>query len=851
MKRFASYIILVVLFLGHIPAGYAAGSSSAAKGGIGMRELADSLNQYTRFSTLWAPAVRVKQLRINGNTITVRTNTTLSGVAFTPAQLQEIRKNVSLWVLGHKKGKVSIYSGDYELGSLLTDRVHPRKVHYPSSSCDDYTYSTTEGKTILRPVQNAKKEDAYLWEEYAEGLSGKIIALWPSHGTYYNADKDSWIWQRATMWTTVEDLYTIEYARLVAQMLENAGAIVLQPRVRTDGYNLRRIDNGKGGFVWRLVKDSIGYEIGRSGMPRWTEAAKYWLQEAGYPDTIWNMYDGTNDYKADLQCRGLWVNYLSGGSDNNPKQQGLGIPVDVCIALHTDGLSEQNDSTIIGTLAIYTDHDDERNKVFPNGITRQINRDLADYVQTQVVEDIRQTIAPEWTRRQLNNANYCESRYPLVPSVLLEILSHKNMADMRYGLDPQFRHIAARAIYKGLLRYLHSQDGNKTVVQPLPVRNCALRFAHTANTIGAETEDIIFSWEKTIDPIEPTATPTHYLVYTRKDKGEWTVKETSRTRLSFAAQRGVAYDMYVVAVNNGGVSMPSETLSMYLSQDTQAPLGLIINHFNQTYGPQWFADSTYAGIVPDTYPVENHMTMAYIGQQHNYTRSEDWKDDDNCGWGMCYRDRQGFVTIGNTFDYQTMHGEVLHRLGCSYLSANATALQQIDTTYDFIDIICGKERATDTTDVLSSVLQPSLQQYLQHGGKLLISGSYMGSGMQRNGAKQFAETCLHYQYHAPRATRSGIIHTCLPDSGIYRIAMQPNSLQLFAEAPEGLRPYGNGAVRIATYADMRVGAGVAWRDPLSDARTLVWGFPLEALTDFRTLYTRSIQWLIDSKDNAY
>ena len=117
--------------------------------------------------------------------------------------------------------------------------------------------------------------------------------------------------------------------------------------------------------------------------------------------------------------------------------------MDVCLALHTDGYDALDDTTIVGTLAIYTDHDDTGRKTFGNGVSRMLNRDLADYVQTQVVEDLQRTVAPEWTRRQLLNGNYCESRYPVVPCVLLELLSHKNMADMRYGLNPEFTSVCS------------------------------------------------------------------------------------------------------------------------------------------------------------------------------------------------------------------------------------------------------------------------------------------------------------------------------------------------------------------------------------------------------------------------
>ena len=50
---------------------------------IGMQELGDSLMAYTGFSRLWSPSVRVKQLRVSGNNVSVRTNQTLHDFRWT------------------------------------------------------------------------------------------------------------------------------------------------------------------------------------------------------------------------------------------------------------------------------------------------------------------------------------------------------------------------------------------------------------------------------------------------------------------------------------------------------------------------------------------------------------------------------------------------------------------------------------------------------------------------------------------------------------------------------------------------------------------------------------------------
>ena len=74
-----------------------------------------------------------------------------------------------------------------------------------------------------------------------------------------------------------------------------------------------------------------------------------------------------------------------------------------------------------------------------------------------------------------------------------------------------------------------------------------------------------------------------------------------------------------------------------------------------------------------------------------------------------------------------------------------------------------------------------------------------------------------------------------------------------AEAPEGIDAIGTIAVSVGRYQDMRVGAGVLWTGwslPIVQsgnyrtAKTLVWGFPLEAAKDFDTIYKYSIQLLM-------
>ena len=50
------------------------------------------------------------------------------------------------------------------------------------------------------------------------------------------------------------------------------------------------------------------------------------------------------------------------------------------------------------------------------------------------------------------------------------------------------------------------------VVQPLPVSHFAIRFGQKKNTLE-------LSWQGEEDPLEPTAKPREYIVYTRIGRG--------------------------------------------------------------------------------------------------------------------------------------------------------------------------------------------------------------------------------------------------------------------------------------------------------------------------------------------
>lgn len=98
----------------------------------------------------------------------------------------------------------------------------------------------------------------------SHGLFDRHIALWQSHGIYYDQKKSIWKWQRPNLFCTNEDLFTqtIVVPYLIP-MLERAGAVVYTPRERDWQRNEVIVDNdAEKGYVedngrekWRTTEE--------------------------------------------------------------------------------------------------------------------------------------------------------------------------------------------------------------------------------------------------------------------------------------------------------------------------------------------------------------------------------------------------------------------------------------------------------------------------------------------------------------------------------------------------------------------------------------------------------------------
>jgi len=990
MRRFLMVCILGILLLGFaVDANAQSEITDSIKVEIG-KYLTNFANRDVKVRN-----VRIDSVKINKKTVSLFASLNLSFIAFTKRETDDIYNKVkTILPAEYNKYKLEIISDTRKIEDLAT-------------------FARTGKDRFANKLTNPLVENVSKPYTIGKGLRNHHIAMWQSHGWYYEQKLARWEWQRARIFQTVEDLYTQSYVLpYLVPMLENAGANVLVPRERDiqrhevvvdndkvrdksqykeingkdswtagsyegfaylketylDGENPFRagsyrqvkttnkddmslcewipeipkrgsyalyvsyktlpnssedalysvyhlggktdfvVNQRMGGGTWiflgffsfdkgvndrckvvlsnksekagRIVtadaikigggmgniarlphpdgivtdntksSDSIkadnvkllpkaDYKAEISGYPRYTEGARYWLQWAGVPDSVYNKSESRNDYTDDYQSRGFWVNYLASGSSVLPKRQGLNIPIDLAFAFHTDAGTTFNDS-IIGTLGIYmTHHNDQK---FENGKTRWTSRDLSMVVMDEIVNDIRREYEPNWTRRHVWNRSYSEARVPNVPTMLLELLSHQNFADMKYGLDPRFRFTVSRSIYKGMLKFVANQYGYDYVVQPLPVKSFGLAFA-------GDTE-VELKWSGVEDASEPTAKADKFIVYTRVGYGDFNngivVNEpVARVRID----KDKIYSFKVAALNEGGESFPSEILSVCRKSDQKGEV-LIVNGFDRLSAPYSFATKdSIAGFVDFIdHGVPDKVEYNYIGSQYEFRRIIPWMDDDAAGFGASNANYETTVIAGNTFDYPALHGRSIAKAGYSFVSASRDAVTDGHVNmndFKLVDLILGKQRQTkigrgafpDKFKTFPKELQAKLADYCGQGGNIFVSGAYVASDLwdtpeANDEDKRFAKDVLKYKWRVGRAAVEGKVKSVASPypviSGKYEFHTKLNPDFYAVESPDAVEPSGDNSYAVFRYSENNLSAGVAYKDKY---KTVVLGFPFEAIKD--------------------
>lgn len=580
-----------------------------------------------------------------------------------------------------------------------------------------------------------------------------------------------------------------------------------------------------GGGMGNIARGLSQADALPSGLPRFAEGARYAAQWNGLPNEVYSSKHGTNDYGDDINVRSYATNYIGGGSLYLPKSDGYNVPFELSLAVHSDAGTTEFQEQIYGSLGICTTFNSDLYTHYISGISRYASFDFASILLENVVRDLTPFTPNGWTRRELFDRNYSETRNPEIPSAIIETLSHQNFSDMRLGHDPNFKFALARALYKSVLKFTAFQHEKDYVVQPLPVTDFYVTFDGL--------ESVLLSWSPQIDSLEPTAVPSGYIVYTKINDSDFDNGTYIKNKTTFRKPiiPGVQYSFKVTAVNEGGESFPSEILTAYKDFQSKHTI-LIVNGFNRLSGPApvCTADSVGFDLYKDI-GVPYIQTTGYCGFQSIFNPTAKGKEDyENAGYSGS--ELEGKCIAGNTFDYPYLHGTALRNFkGVSYVSCNKSVLEKGIiplSPYKVIDLILGLEKEVSynikSYKTFSNSLQKSLTQYCMNGGNLLVSGSYIASDMKKPEERNFTANVLKYQY-AGTARQDTTGHV----SGLnltIPITKQFNNKQYAAVDPDCILPVAP-AFSAFLYGDGSP-AGIAYHGKTYNAICL--GFPFECIS---------------------
>jgi len=918
------------------------------------REACDSLSARLNDHFGIESGIRVKSIKAEGNAYGVWFDKTFSDYPWSSEDY--------LWFMQEFDAEWAKVAPGYRHGNLYVNGIRFEKLVNP--------VMTNDGSPAKYGLSREKRSHKVLVRDddrpyYPGGLEGRHIALWQSHGLYWNEELEQWRFQRAPLHRTVEDMFTQSFVlEYLIPMLENAGACIMTPRerdiqsreficdndpmfqgerneiVRKAGFYKEKgqwsdagtgfadrkktysindnpfrsgtarkspctpngnsracwtaeigergsyavyvsyltlpestdkahykvthlggeshftVDQTIGGGTWiylgtfefegeasvELVNkgqnglyvsaDAVRFGGGMgkierggllSGKPAYMEGSSYSIPFSGADSSI---REWDTDYRNDFATRGTWTRMM---------KDGKGIPFDCSLAFHSDAGITPNDS-IVGTLSIYT-LKNEDGTTFSDGSSRMSSRLFAQWIQDQVVSDIRTDFEPQWNRRQLWDRSYSESRTPDVPAMILELLSHQNFADMKYGLDPAFRFTVSRAVYKGVLKFLSTLYGTDYVVQPLPVTGLSVKF-----TQGGNAE---LSWQSTSDPKEATAEAESFIIYTRRDDGAFDKGiRTSGKSFEMPIVKGHIYSYKVVAENKGGKSFPSETVAIGMPDNPTGKEVLIVNNFDRVSAPAWIDSPEYAGFMAGLDSgVPYIRDITYIGENYEFRRSKVWETDDDPGFGGCLTEEAGFKPAGNTFDYPYIHGKSLMALGHPFCSMSAKAFEEDNTDADtgqVLDLICGKQVTTrmgsgkveNRYAVFPASMRAALRNWTGRGKSIIISGADIATDVwssvypveidetEREARKDFVQNVLGYKLSSSCGTGKGRV-------GTYEFYNTLNEDCYCVEAPDGLKPAKKNATIWIRYPASQIPAGVLY--VASNYKVISLGVPLECI----------------------
>ncbi len=570
-----------------------------------------------------------------------------------------------------------------------------------------------------------------------------------------------------------------------------------------------------------------------SGMPRALEGARYAAQWYGAPQEVYSSKEGRDDYGDDVNARALISNWWAGGSVFLPTKSGLGIPIELCLGIHSDAGADRRSKNIVGSLAICTSYFNDGR--LATGVTRNLSVSFAESMLETIHHDLNRKFG-RWEVRELIDKNYSETRMPEIPSAILETLSHQNFPDMRLGHDPNFKFALARAVYKSILRFMCNQHGTTAIVTPLAPSYFHINYLYNGQ--------IKLGWRETNDELEPTAKPTGYILYTAVDSAGFdNGRLVKQNEIELTLRPHSTYRFKVAAVNEGGESFTTETLSAYNQPEATNTI-LVVDGFDRLSSPAVIDTQQLQGFdLNEDLGVSLGTQAAWIGYQQNFNKWAAGVD----GWqGLGYSDTsmQGQLVAGNNQNTVQTHVEDI--AATRKYNVVSTSMKAVEkglcnlSRYQCVDIALGLQRNDGHSLVnyktFTPIAQKLIREYANKNGRLIVSGAYVGTDMRDSLEQVFLSDVFKASFNGAVKTDT-LLAAIRPlandtdsvarDSVVALLYKSPNAVHYAPTKVDVLTPL-DGATTGYRYTGWW-SASVAY--VAGNRRSHIFGFPLECIKD--------------------
>ena len=433
--------------------------------------------------------------------------------------------------------------------------------------------------------------------------------------------------------------------------------------------------------------------------------------------------------------------------------------------------------------------------------------ELQDAVHAELIKDLRLAWDPDWVNRGQKAADFGELReLSAIPGLLLEVAFHdtEDPGDVDDLREPLFRQIAARAVYQGIVKYHAAGDGTPTRLLPEPPERLMVR--------NSGPGQVTVSWAP--PPCCDGATgdaATGYKVYHSTngrafDDGLVTAS-TSATISGLAA--GSLHFFRVAALNEGGESFATPVVAVRTALAGSPVPFLIVDGFDRL---------DQSALVP-------LWESAALGTAQRM-----------------------FLERMNAYSYAVEHGRALSSCGLAFDGAVNEAVEAGDlalAAYQAVDWFTGEDSLVDVS--LNSLERALLRDYLDGGGRLLLSGSEIGYDLVEQGRDPaFYRDYLRATYLGDSAGTydfAGLVGA--PFEGLLGRFDDGNGSIYAVGYPDRLGNTTGSTPALAYLGGTADGAGVAYAD---GARVIYIGFPIEAIVDSglrQSLVCAAAEYLLD------